>query len=104
MDRSDTIRLISVTYSEDAHGVPRATENEPREVMCQVDSVTRNEFFEAGRNGLNPEFKFRMFFGDYRGERVVEYHGLRYSIYRTYHGRGDVIELYAERRGGTNGN
>ena len=28
-----------------------------REVMCQVDSITRNEFFDAGRNGLNPEFK-----------------------------------------------
>ena len=55
--------------------------------MCQVDSVTRSEFFEAGRNGLNPEFVFRVFFGDYEGgERLVEYRGKRYSIYRTYHG------------------
>ena len=103
MDRSDTIRLISVTYSNDAYGILRATESEPREVMCQVDSVTRNEFFEAGRNGLNPEYVFRVFFGDYDGERIVEYKGKRYGIYRTYHGRNDMMELYAERKGGTNG-
>ena len=103
MDRSDVIRLIPVTYSKDANGIQRATEGEPRKVMCQVDSVTRNEFFEGGRNGLNPEFVFRVFFGDYEGERLVEYRGKRYSIYRAYHGRNDMMELYAERKGGTNG-
>lgn len=103
MDRSDVIELIPVTYSKDANGIQRATEGDPREVMCQVDSVTRSEFFEAGRNGLNPEFVFRVFFGDYEGERLVEYRGKRYSIYRTYHGRNDMMELYAERKGGTNG-
>ena len=103
MDRSDVIELIPVTYTKDTAGIQRATEGEPREVMCQVDSVTRNEFFEGGRNGLNPEFVFRVFFGDYEGERLVEYRGKRYSIYRTYHGRNDMMELYAERKGGTNG-
>ena len=103
MDRSDVIKLIPVSYTQDAAGVQRPTEGVPREVMCQVDSVTRSEFFEGGRNGLNPEYTFRMFFGDYQGERIVEYNGKRYSIYRTYHGRGDIIELYAERKGGTNG-
>lgn len=102
MDRSDIIRLIPVTYEKDAAGVRRPTEGEPRTVMCQVDSVTRNEFFEGGRNGLNPEYVFRVFFGDYDGERLVEYRGNRYSIYRTYHGRNDIMELYAERKGGTN--
>jgi len=103
MDRSDVIELIPVTYSKDANGIQHATVGEPRKVMCQVDSVTRNEFFEGGRNGLNPEFVFRVFFGDYEGERLVEYRGKRYSIYRTYHGRNDMMELYAERKGGTNG-
>lgn len=103
MDRSDIIKLIPVSYTKDANGIPRATEGDPREVMCQVDSVTRSEFFEAGRNGLNPEFVFRVFFGDYEGERLVEYQNKRYSIYRTYHGRNDMMELYAERKGGTNG-
>jgi hypothetical protein len=43
-----------------------------------------------------------VFFGDYDGERLLEYNGKRYGIYRTYHGRGDQIELYVERKGGTN--
>ena len=103
MDRSDVIELIPVTYPKDANGIQHAAEGDPRAVMCQVDSVTRNEFFEAGRNGLNPEFVFRVFFGNYEGERLVEYRGKRYSIYRTYHGRNDMMELYAERKGGTNG-
>lgn len=73
-----------------------------KEVFCQVDSVTRAEFFDGGRNGLNPEFKFTMFFGDYNGESVVEYAGNTYSVYRTYLRRTDIIELYVERKGGTN--
>jgi hypothetical protein len=70
--------------------------------MCQVDSITRAEFFEGGRNGLNPEFKFTMFFGDYSGESIVEYQGKTYAVYRTYLRRTDIIELYVERKGGTN--
>lgn len=103
MDRSDVIKLIPITYAKDANGIQRATEGEPREVMCQVDSVSRNEFFEGGRNGLNPELVFKVFFADYEDERVVEYQNKRYSIYRTYLGRNDMMELYAERKGGTNG-
>ena len=72
-------------------------------VFCNVNSVSRNEFFEAGRNGLNPEFVFTMFFGDYEGEHTLIYNGLAYAVYRTYRGRNDTIELYVECKGGTNG-
>lgn len=102
MDRSDVIELIPVTYTKDSAGISRPTEGTHRQVMCQVDSVTRQEFFEAGRNGLNPEFVFKVFFGDYEGERIVEYKGNRYGVYRTYQRRNDTVELYVERKGGTN--
>lgn len=101
MDRSNVIKLIAETKVQDSNGVWRVTETE-RQVFCQVDSVTRSEFFEAGRNGLNPEFRMTMFFADYEGERIVEYEGNRYSVYRTYYGRNDDLELYVERKGGTN--
>ena len=101
MDRSQIIKLISETNTQDENGGWRATESETQ-VFCQVNSITREEFFEAGRNGLNPEYRFTMFFGDYNGERTVEYNGKRYGVYRTYHARTDSIELYAERKGGTN--
>ena len=101
MDRSDVINLISETRTQDDYGRWIATKTS-KQVMCQVDSITRAEFFEGGRNGLNPEFKFTMFFGDYSGESIVEYQGKTYTVYRTYLRRTDIIELYVERKGGTN--
>lgn len=101
MDRSDVINLISETSSQDANGVWRQTESK-RQVFCQCDSVSRDEFFNGGRNGLNPEYRFTMFGPDYHGEKVVEYKGKRYGVYRTYMARTDTLELYVERKGGTN--
>ena len=72
-------------------------------MYCNVSSVTRAEFFDAGRQGLNPEYRFTMFAGDYDGESVVGYKGRLYSVYRTYIAKTDIIELYVERQGGTNG-
>ena len=74
-----------------------------RDVFCQVDSVTRAEFFDGSRSGLNPEFRMTMFFGDYNDERTLIYKDKAYAVYRTYIGRNDTIELYVERKGGTNG-
>lgn len=101
MDRSDVIKLVNEVYTTNAQGVQEVTTTE-REVFCQVRSVSRSEFFEGGRNGLNPEFQFTMFFGDYFGERTVLYHGRPYAVYRVYQGRNDTLELYVERKGGTN--
>lgn len=102
MDRSIVLTLVAVTTQQDQYGVWRETEYS-RDVYAQVDSVSRSEFFEAGRNGLNPQFVFTMFYGDYNGEQICEYNGKRYAIYRTYLTKTDTIELYAERKGGTNG-
>lgn len=102
MDRSNVISLVSTSQTQDAFGVWRQTETK-RDVFCQVDSVTRAEFFEAGRSGLNPEFRFTLFAGDYNGESIVIFNGKAYSVYRTYHARTDEIELYVERKGGING-
>lgn len=102
MDRSDIITLIKTgEQTQDSNGVWHKTET-TRTVYCQANSVTRSEFFAAGREGLNPEYEFTLFFADYDGEEVVEYNGKRYAVYRTYIGRNDTIELYAERKGGTN--
>ena len=102
MDRSDIITLISVSRTQDAYGQWVETES-TNDAYCQVDSVSQSEFFEGGRNGLNPEFRFTVFFADYNNETIVEYKSQRYSVYRTYLTRNDRLELYVERKGGTNG-
>ena len=102
MDRSNVIKLISITKEQDANGIWQETLSY-NEVFCDVSSVSANEFFDGGRNGLNPEYRITMFFGDYNGETLLEYDGNTYAVYRTYKGRTDTIELYVERKGGTNG-
>ena len=101
MDRSTVIELVGSTLTQDDYGVWVQTTT-TRQVFARIDSVTRAEFFEGGRNGLNPEIKFTMFFGDYDGEDTVVYNGLQYAVYRTYQGLNDIVELYCERKGGTN--
>ena len=101
MDRSEVLSLISERKYQDDFGVWRKEESK-RDIFCNVSSVTASEFFDGGRNGLNPEFRFVVFFADYEGERTVEYKGLRYAVYRTFHARTDSLELYCERQGGTN--
>lgn len=102
MDRSDVIKLISETYTQDEIGQYISQETE-RTVFCDVRSVSRSEWFNAGRDGLQPELMFVMFAPDYQGEKIVEYKGSRYGIYRTYVGRNEQIELYAEAKGGLDG-
>lgn len=102
MDRSNVINLISTTKTQDDYGVWHE-ETTARAVFCNVQSVTRNEFFEGGRNGLNPQYEFTVFFADYNGETIVEFEGETYAVYRTFRRRDDTLELYVERKGGTNG-
>ena len=99
MDYARIIYLVTENFSEDAYGVYQKTEH-TRKVFAHVQSVTQTEWFEGGRNGLNPEFKFTMFEGDYKGEEILKYRGEYYTIYRTYRTRTKEIELYAQRRQG----
>lgn len=95
------INLISVQQTTNDVGVPVITE-QSRQIFCRTDNVSRREFFEAGRNGLNPELKFTVFAPDYDGELTVEYDGRRYGVYRTYRiSDSDYMELYCERKSGT---
>ena len=102
MDRSDVIKLISSTKTQDEYGVWKETLTE-RQVFCNVTSISAAEFFEGGRNGLNPSYRMIVFDGDYQGETMLKYNGKTYAIYRTYRSRNDELELYVERKGGTNG-
>lgn len=102
MDRSTVIYLLSTSSTQNGYGVWEETTTR-KKVYCRVSSVTRAEFFGGGRNGLNPDIVFTMFFGDYNGAPIVEYNGQSYAVYRTFQRKTDAIELYCQRKGGTNG-
>lgn len=98
----EAVSLVSVTWTEDSYGVQQKTET-TTDVYGYVDSVTASEVFEGGRNGLNPELRFTMTDLDYDDQTVLVRDSVRYAIYRTYRPNNGTIELYCERKGGTNG-
>ena len=90
--------LIGKTFTSDDVGNRIPTETR-RMIFTEEQSVTRQEWADAGRRGLNPAFLLMTDKVNYNGEDEVEYNDKRYGIYRTYE-RGDVTELYLERKGG----
>ncbi len=99
MDRSTPIYLISETKQQNGIKEWKAVETK-RKVFANVKSVTSAEFFSAGQIGLSPEFRFTMFGPDYAGERIVEYNGVRYAVYRVYQATTDTMELYVQKEVG----
>lgn len=99
MDRSNVIYLIAYNQTQDTFGVWQKTMDKTK-VFCDVMSVSQAEWYEGSRNGLNPQFRFTVFRYDYNGEQAIEYNGKTYSIYRTYVGRNETIDLYAELKKG----
>lgn len=100
MDKNCVIDLIVTTYTKDTLG-QYVYSNTNRTVFAKVASVSQSEWFEGGRIGLNPQFRFTLFAGDYGHEKELEYEGKRYTIYRTYYSMGDAVELYTELKKGT---
>ncbi len=99
MNKSAVAYLITETYTQDDYGVQRK-ETTKSKVFVRVSSVSGQEWFEGGRNGLNPQYRFTMFSHDYNDEEIIEYEGKNYTIYRTFNKSIDEIELYTELRKG----
>lgn len=99
MNKSNVAYLVADSYEQNDYGVQEKTQSK-RKVYVGVSSVTGQEWFEGGRNGLNPQYRFTMFLYDYEGEDVIEFEGVAYTIYRTYVRNQDEIELYVEKRKG----
>ena len=95
-----TITLIRQTYTVNTIGEQIPVEQQA-EVFCQIQSVSGEEWERAARNDLQAVFRAVMPGINYSGERVVEYNGTRYSVYRVYHrDDSDLIELYIEAKAG----
>lgn len=99
MIERSVIYYIQNEYTEDENHVLRATETR-RKAYAMVESVTGAEWFNGGRNGLNPQYRFTVYSKDWHNEKIVEYNGTRYAIYRVYQPNPHDMELYAELRKG----
>lgn len=102
MDLSNELILVSNEYVKDSKGVDRPTPVQ-KVVFCDVASVSASEYFAGASAGLKPELRFTMMRFDYDGQNECIFEGDYYSIYRTYRGRNDTLELYAQKKVGVNG-
>ena len=78
-----------------AHGIFDKPQETLSMAFCQVESVTRSEFWRAKDHGLEPELVFSLSeFADYGGQKVLLYGGERYRVLRSYV-TGHAVELTA---------
>lgn len=99
MNRSSVAYLVTESFTRNSYGVMESSTTKHK-VYVDVTSANQQEWFEGGRNGLNPQYRFTMFSFDYHNEKIIEYQGVQYTIYRTYYRSTDEIELYVELRKG----
>lgn len=93
-----SIVLIAETVTVNTLRIEEVTETR-REVLAEIESISQSEYFAAQDSDLNPEYRFRVFFADYNGEKIVEFEGERFAVYRTFR-NFDRVELYTERKVG----
>lgn len=73
------------------------------DALCRVEPVSRAEFYSAAQIGINAEALVIISPAEYHGEKIVEFHGRRMSIYRTYQRSDNEVELYIQMAVGLNG-
>lgn|SRR5690625_4038408 len=83
---NDEITLIEVIKGENEIGDPIETE-ERTTVLCEIESVTRNEFYQAAHYDMNPEIVFVINKYDYNNQTMVEFEGSLYDVIRSYEPR-----------------
>ena len=93
--------LISKTYKEGSLGQRIPAEEVQTEIFVTRGSISRREWMDAGRNGLNPEILLKTAVVNYSGEREILFEEVRYAVYRTFNPPdSDEIELYLQRKAG----
>lgn len=75
--------LISKTEGENELGDP-VTAMTRKPVLCELESVTRSEHYQAASAGLKPSMVFVINKWDYEGEQDVEFEDKLYKVMRTY--------------------
>lgn len=93
MTLNDTIQLIDYTPVEDADGYETPIETKT-EVKCDSgNGVTRAEFYEAMKAGVEMSAAFVMWACDYGGQSEIEHNAKRYKVVRSFPLAGGEIQL-----------
>ena len=73
-----------ISFSPDAHEVGSTTAETKRRVKCQELSLTQEDIYQAGGEGLSPDAKLLIPYDrDYKGERELIYREERWKVLRS---------------------
>ena len=103
MNLAEKIKLVTIEYTQNDIGDWEETRAET-EVFAIIDSVTQNEFYQAGLQGFKPEYRFLIWQTEYSGQKIAEYDSKTYTGYRKYRRDDGRIELYVTERKGDEDN
>ena len=81
----DQIKLITeIPGGEDADGFPLPGIPNETTAFCNVKSCKRTEFYQAQSVGVNAVKSVELNILDYHNEKIAEFDGNRYQVYRSY--------------------
>ena len=96
MNRPDVCDLIAVIYTKDSEGYETKTEEASTHFCNWTDGVSQNEFYLAHKEGFQASASVEIFSEEYRKQKIVEFHGVRYNVIRTFHRNPDYVTLILE--------
>lgn len=99
MTKIREVKLLKTVETLDNLNQPTTT-TQTKDIVAELRSVSRSEYFQGRQGGLVPDLSFLVSVFDYDGEKIVEYNGTRYAIYRTYEADDNYVELYGQVEGG----
>ena len=99
MNLAEKIALITTEYGQDDLGEWTETQTKT-EVFAMVNSVTMNEFYNAGLQGFKPDYRFTVWLNEYDDQELVEYKDKIYAVYRSYRRDDGRVELYVKEKKG----
>ena len=99
MNLAEKIALITTEYGQDDLGEWTETQTKT-EIFAMVNSVTMNEFYNAGLQGFKPDYRFTVWLNEYDDQELVEYKDKIYAVYRSYRRDDGRIELYVNEKKG----
>lgn len=90
------ITLVAITYSYDSMGVGQETEA-TSSIFANEFTISRAEFYDAGRSGLHPSREFQVRSCEYNDQPRFRIDSIEYDIIRTEK-RGEWIRLIGQER------
>lgn len=94
MNLAEKISLLTSEYTQDDIGQWSETVTKT-DVFAIVSSITMSEFYQAGMQGMKPEYRMTVWMTEYKGQENLEYNG-NTCINRIYREHMHVLntELY----------